>query len=370
MAFNIMDLVKDQLTPDNLGAIARMLGEDDKKTAAGMAGVVPSILGSLIGAVGKPDGEKAFGQAVEQADSGIMGSLASALGGGGGTSLASSGLKMLGSFFGDHKLALLTSAIAGFSGLSGNSSKSLLGLALPMVLGMLKKKGASDRLDSKGLIGMLMGQKDNVAKAMPADLGKALAGSGLLDSLAGTAPARPAPALSAMSAPPPAAPATKAPERKSGSLLGKLIPLILLALAALLAYQFLLRPKMAQTPPAVITQGSTVGAVADQGVALTETVTRLVRETGLALNGITDAATARSALSSLQRIDSDLAGAVNLAARLTPSQQQSVAATAAGLTADLRRSAVKASSAPGASAVIGDTLSSIMASLQLLSGGK
>ena len=40
MAFNIMDLVKDQLTPDNLGAIARMLGEDDKKTAAGMAGVV------------------------------------------------------------------------------------------------------------------------------------------------------------------------------------------------------------------------------------------------------------------------------------------------------------------------------------------
>jgi hypothetical protein len=31
MAFNIIDLVKEQLTPGNIGAIAGLLGEDQKK---------------------------------------------------------------------------------------------------------------------------------------------------------------------------------------------------------------------------------------------------------------------------------------------------------------------------------------------------
>lgn len=33
MAFDIMDLVKDQTTPGDIGAIAGLFGEDEKKTA-------------------------------------------------------------------------------------------------------------------------------------------------------------------------------------------------------------------------------------------------------------------------------------------------------------------------------------------------
>ena len=56
MAFNIMDLIKDQITPDNIGigAIAGMLGEDEKKTSSGIAGAIPAVLGGLLGSAGIP----------------------------------------------------------------------------------------------------------------------------------------------------------------------------------------------------------------------------------------------------------------------------------------------------------------------------
>ena len=54
MAFNIMDMIKDQITPDNIGAIAGMLGEDEKKTSSGIAGAIPAVLGGLLGSAGIP----------------------------------------------------------------------------------------------------------------------------------------------------------------------------------------------------------------------------------------------------------------------------------------------------------------------------
>ena len=106
MAFNIMDLIKEQLTPGNIGAIAGLLGEDQKKATSGLSGAMQALLGGLIGSFSKPEARNAFGAAVEKADPGILGNLAGALSGNGGKSLVSSGLSMLMSLFGDNKLGL------------------------------------------------------------------------------------------------------------------------------------------------------------------------------------------------------------------------------------------------------------------------
>ncbi len=236
MAFNVMDMVLKQLTPDNIKAVAGMLGEDQAKVSSAMSGAAPAILGGLVSAFSEPSGRQAFERQLDQADGGIMDNLAGMLGGSGGSSLVSTGASMLGSLMGDNKMGMLASALSSFSGMSSNSTKSLLGLATPMLLGMLKSKGKSDGLGASGLIDMLMGQKDNIAGALPPQLGSALSGSGLLDGVLGKAGGAATAAAAATTA------AGKQAADKGGSLLGKLIPLILLALVAWLVYQFLIKP--------------------------------------------------------------------------------------------------------------------------------
>lgn len=48
MAFNIMDMVMQQLTPDNIKAVAGMLGEDQAKVSSAFSGAAPAILGGLV----------------------------------------------------------------------------------------------------------------------------------------------------------------------------------------------------------------------------------------------------------------------------------------------------------------------------------
>ena len=68
MAFNIMDMIMDQVTPDNLKAVAGMLGEDESKVSSAISGAAPAILGGLVSSLGKPEGKQAFEQQLEQAD--------------------------------------------------------------------------------------------------------------------------------------------------------------------------------------------------------------------------------------------------------------------------------------------------------------
>jgi hypothetical protein len=375
MAFNIMDLVKDQITPENIGAIAGMLGEDEKKTATGISGVIPSILGGLIDAVAKPEGEKAFGQAIEQADTGLVGNLLGALGGDDGSSLASSGTKMLGALFGDNKLTSLIGAIAGFSGLSKGSSKSLLGVAAPMLISLLAKKGKSDSMDSKGLINMLLGQKDNIAKAMPPALGQSLSGLGLIDQPAAAPRTQSPPPVSSPPPQPPRAqpaPAAAAPaqpeQKKKGSILGKLVVLVILALVALLAYQFLTQPKMAPSSSAAAVQQKT-GMSVDEVIALKDEIGGLISDASKTLAGVTNAASAKAALPKLQGIDTSLEKAVNLVSTLPPAQGKTLGNAAAGLLPGLQRTVDAASGVPGADEIIGTTVGSIMSTVNRLVQG-
>lgn len=355
MAFNIMDMVSKQLTPDNIKAVAGMLGEDQGKVTSAMSGAAPAILGGLVSAFSQPSGRQAFERQLDQADGGIMDNLAGMLGGSGGSSLASSGASMLGALMGENKMGMLASAIGSFSGLSSNSSKSLLGLATPMLLGMLKSKGKSDGLGASGLIDMLMGQKDNIAGALPPQLGSALSGSGLLDGVLGKAGGAATAAAAATSA------AGKQAADKGGSLLGKLIPLILLALVAWFAYQFLMKPG------AEPDSGSSVSSAG--AVQLSDQLEVLMGQAGNVLAGIDSVDDARNAMSSLESVDRGLGQLLSAAANLPSGQAQKLAANFAQLAPPLESAIGHAYNVPGAREVLSGTVDSILRKLKVISGG-
>ncbi len=56
--------------------------------------MVPAILGGLLGMVGKPEGRKTFGAAVDAADTSLLGNVANMLGGSRSSSFIPSGLKL------------------------------------------------------------------------------------------------------------------------------------------------------------------------------------------------------------------------------------------------------------------------------------
>lgn len=357
MAFNVMDMVLKQLTPDNIKAVASMLGEDQGKVSSAMSGAAPAILGGLVSSFSEPSGRQAFERQLDQADGGIMDNLAGMLGGGGGggSSLVNTGASMLGSLMGDNKMGMLASAISSFSGMSSGSTKSLLGLATPMLLGMLKSKGKSDGLGASGLIDMLMGQKDNIAGALPPQLGSALSGTGLLDGVLGKAGGAATAAAAATSA------AGKQAADKGGSLLGKLIPLILLVLVAWLAYQFLLKP--GDEP----TSSSSVGSVG--AVQLSDQLELLMGQAGNALAGINSVDDARNALSSLESVDRGLGQLLSTAANLPSGQTQKLAANFAQLAPPLETAIGQAYNVPGARDVLSGTVDSILRKLKMISEG-
>jgi outer membrane protein OmpA-like peptidoglycan-associated protein len=117
--------------------------------------------------------------AVDAAKTGIPGNLTSRVGSGG---LASKVLDMLKNLFVD-KASGLTNAIAGFSGISGQSASTLMSVAAPAALGVLGKHAIDTNMNAGGLLSFLNTQKDHILNAVPSGLN--LAGVLGMGSLAG-----------------------------------------------------------------------------------------------------------------------------------------------------------------------------------------
>lgn len=188
MSVNLVDLVMKQLGGNLPGIIGSLLGESADRTQGALAGAVPAILGGLMGAASK-GGQAAddLASAIGQQDDSMLDDLAGMLGGGNHQAMADKGSSMLGSLLGDGVIGSLVGAIGKFSGLGGGSSKSLLGLLVPIVMSVLGREQKKQGLDGGGLLNMLMGQKEHVQQAMPSGMMNALGGGDLLDGIMGTA---------------------------------------------------------------------------------------------------------------------------------------------------------------------------------------
>ena len=165
---NLLDSLKDYITPELIGAAAKVLGENENGVSKAIGGFAPTILAGLLNKSSDTNAMSGIFNTLSNFDSSILGNLGSLVGGG---NLAHNDPKdasgqLLGSIFGS-KMPAISNAIAAFSGVKHSSASSLLGLAGPMVMGLLSKKISTEGLNLSGLTSLLMGEKSNILQLLP-----------------------------------------------------------------------------------------------------------------------------------------------------------------------------------------------------------
>lgn len=358
---NIVSMAAQYLTPMIVDKIASSLGITSPIAQKAIAAIVPTILASILGSSQKPDGLKSLTEILGKQDPGMLGKLDDLIGSPNQGNMITAGTNVLGSLLGNAALTTLTGAIGKFTGAAEGPSKGLLGLVGPVALGALAKQQTEAKLDPAGLAKMLLSQKDNIAKAMPAGFSDLLKGSGLLDAVAPPpAPvAKPAPAPAPKPAQPaPVAPPQPAPKASGGSWLPWAA-----VLAALLfgGWYFLQSRSLPQLPaaPQITFNGQNIGAQVGS-------VAEGLRGTML---GIKDEASARAALPRLQETVKQLDGLNDLRGRLPADAKQNLAKYVAQLLPLLRPMIDKALANAGVGPQIKPIVDNILNRLEAMAKG-
>jgi hypothetical protein len=378
---NLVSLAMQFLTPDMIGRIAGGLGLDKGLAGKAISAALPSILAGIVGSSAKPDGLKALTSALGNQDPGLLGSLAGMLGGSNQSSLISNGASVLSNVLGGSATGALAGAVAKFAGIGEGPSKSLLGMLAPVVMGTIGKQQQSAGLDAGGLAKMLMGQKDNIASAMPSGFAQLLGGSGLLDSIGpnlkalsgGTSTST----TTTTSSAPKAAPATStaarttttaAPYTTAKPASASLWPWLGLAALAGLGWWYYFisgenKPRPTAQAPAAMQ------AMMVNGVDVGGQVKTLSDNLRTTLGSIKDASSAQAALPKLQAAVSELDKVKGLAASMPAAGKSSFATLIGSLMSTLNPLFDTALAVPGVSGIVKGPIDQIRNAMTALSKG-
>lgn len=169
MSFNLIDLVKNQISPALISQTASQLGESESGVSKAISGLLPAVVGGLANNASNPG---VFGAVKEAISSGLVNNL---LGGNGqNNNLVSTILSLI---FGD-KTSALTSTVANFAGISHDSSNSILNTLTGTTLGSLGKFVGDNNVDQSQFSNLLADQKGLVSSLLPAGLSLGALGFG------------------------------------------------------------------------------------------------------------------------------------------------------------------------------------------------
>lgn len=166
MSVNLIQEAKNLFTNEIVNKVGEHLGESPSSITTALKGIVPSIFASLIQKSSTPAGEAEVADMAVQASnedhslSNLMGRFTSGNETGGG--MLSSLMGNLGGGGG------LSSIISNFAGIKSSSAASLLGMAMPAIMGFIGKFFKSNNSGSIG--NLLQSQKQYVQDEMPAGL--------------------------------------------------------------------------------------------------------------------------------------------------------------------------------------------------------
>ncbi len=168
MTENLVSAISRFLTPEMIGKMASVSGLDRSTTQSATGALVPAILNGLADLASKPGGARQIGDAIAEQPAGILSNLAQTLGG--ASMPAEKGTGLLSSLLGGGVLNTLVSTLSRFIGIGEGSTRMLMGLLVPVVLGVLGREQRAAGLETGGLARMLMGQKEQISAAMPVGL--------------------------------------------------------------------------------------------------------------------------------------------------------------------------------------------------------
>jgi len=305
MARNLLDLIESEAGPTLQGRIAQALGISESTVRTALGAAMRATLSALIGLVSRQGGADTLAVAVRDQDPNILGNLGSSLSGANQQATADSGWRLLSSLLGDGAAGGLANAVSGFSGVNRGAA-SLLGIAAPLVMGVLGREQRAAGGNASRLAERLISQKDSVAAALPSGLTILLAGTGVLDGISdrlstGTAAAAGAGRAAVAQATGVANDTARRVVPRSSWL-----PLTFLALLVIAAIVY-----------AVVSRGPSVPDFTVNGVDLGKEVIGIVNSATQTLQGVTDAASAGSALPRLQEVSAKLDGLIGPAGQLS-----------------------------------------------------
>lgn len=171
-----MDLFKDQIGGELASQAGKFLGVSENNVNQALGGMLPGLLGGLIDKGSTSNGASGILDFLNKnnMDGSALGNLGGMFGGGSSTDkLMSTGSSVLKFVMGD-KVGALVDFATNMVGIKSNVASSLLRMAAPMLLGLIGKQVKSKNLNASGLMNLLLGQREHVAKAAPAGLGDIL----------------------------------------------------------------------------------------------------------------------------------------------------------------------------------------------------
>ncbi len=314
------------------------------------------MLGGLTSLASKPEGANNLWSALQGLQQDSHDDYLSMLTGGKESMLSDIGGKLLMNLFGKQSTNSLVDALSGFLG-GGKSTwvSKLLSMLAPMVLGYIGKQVKSGNLDLAGLVKMLMGQRSNIASAMPSGLMNSLSGAqglgafgNFVDDAKDLADGAQRQAAAATRA------ATSTAAQSSASSMGWLLPLILLAAAIGIIYWLMNRPAGDEGVKDGVQ--SATEKVVDSASELSGDFTKMFSNMDNLLQGVTNVETANAALPKLKEMEStvnSLAGSFEALPSAGKSTLSKVINDAMG---GLRKERDRVEQIPG----VGDILKSVL----------
>lgn len=372
MATNLVSTVFQVLTPELLTRIASALGLDRGLVERAVSAAVPGLLAALTSRAATREGAESINRAITDQHPGILTNLANIIGGTDRSALSDTGLSALTSILGGSNTSALSNAIARFSGIGDTSAKSLTGLLVPVVMGVL---GEQQRSTGTSVSQILASQKDNIARALPGGFADLLRGTGMLAGL---------PAAASAGSRPRSYDWTPA---RDGPASGWLLPaLVIVAIGGLLWYALQTRTptktveapvgeKTAEAPAAPpkttagidtaqafrSLTGVKVGDV-DVGAQLTNAVNGLRSS----VDSIKDEATAKTAVPALTDSGNEFHRVTTLISQLSPETRKSLAGAVASVRPEIDEMLNKALAIPGVGTVIQPAVDTIRSELTTL----
>src|SRR5215472_926229 len=172
---SLLESVQSHLTPGVIKSASSLVGESESSTRQTMNGAVAGVLSGVTNMASSREGATHLTSMIgEGGFSSAVDNIGSFMGGGSATTgMLSTGQQLLGKIFGG-KTSAVAESVGRFGGVRASSATKLMSMAAPLVLGVLGKRAAAQKLDSSGLANLLLSEKSDIAEAAPAGLSQLL----------------------------------------------------------------------------------------------------------------------------------------------------------------------------------------------------
>ena len=166
---NLLDMAKGYLSDQLMDQLTGATGENKSGVAGALGGMVPTLLAGLMNKSSDTGAMTGiFNMLNDDKNDGLLDNLGGLIGNNAQGAITSS---LLSGLFGD-KVGGILDLVGSATGIKKSSSSTLMSIAAPLVMGMLRKKISGGGLNLGGLLSMLNGEKDSIMSALPEGMDK------------------------------------------------------------------------------------------------------------------------------------------------------------------------------------------------------